>query len=190
MITGIQSKDWLSEQQAAAYQKTNTLLQSLSQQSQDTAEDSTGLLDIVELSSQSLLMAQSQLVMPTLQNVSRLSDSTASALDKIFQDAGINCQPPIEIEMDEATGNLTVSGDRDDTQQIEDLLNGNAAFKEQFQTFSAVASHARAIVDGLQALNSSASTDELSQISAANYEFSLRIDGNKMNILFNGETWG
>lgn len=120
----------------------------------DAADDSTENChqgcDTVRISSQSRLLASQPLLLPTESTVRELSETLSASLDALFDEAGLAIQPPVELRVDEQSGEIVASGDRDDIEQINELLNADPELRQQIQTTLAIASHAAGMQESLK----------------------------------------
>jgi len=107
--------------------------------------------DTVSVSSKGRLLASalSSLVLPTEENVARLSGELSRELGQLFSGAGISSEPPVDMSIDWSTGGVKVAGDRADSGSIEELINGNPDIAGDIRNLAAIASHAAAMADSL-----------------------------------------
>jgi hypothetical protein len=96
----------------------------------------------VQLSAQGRLLSQlPELILPTLENIQTLSDSLSKDLNKLFSDAGIATTPAVEFEVNPYNAEITVKGEREDKQQITELLEQNPQIERQIRDIAAISSH-------------------------------------------------
>ncbi len=93
----------------------------------------------------SFSLALNSLILPTRENAENLSAAQAGTLSRAFQDAGISTNPSVDLSVDHSSGYIRVSGNRSDTKQIENLINGNPDLATQIRTTNAIWSHVFAI---------------------------------------------
>ena len=86
-------------------------------------------------------LALNSLIRPTRETAGNLSAAQAGTLSNAFQNAGISTNPPVNLSVDPSSGYIRTSGNRSDTMQIEDLINGNPDLATQIRTTNAIWSH-------------------------------------------------
>jgi hypothetical protein len=158
--------------------------------------------DAVQVSAEGRLLASTlmqDLILPTEENVRRLSAALSEDLGNFLNESGISAQPPIEIGIDWNSGNIQVKGDRADSEKIESLINGNEKIKGQIRDLEAISSHAAAMADSLKFQEEYlASSNPESVVAKYSYLFSshrqsdsisLLFDGNSVQVKSNGEQW-
>ena len=142
------------------------------------------------------LLARNALLLPTTQNVQRLSAALGRDLAAAFREVGIPTRPAIEIQVDGATGHINVSADRPDAAQIEDRLNSDPVLAEKIRTTLAVSSHAQGMQRSLEfqreylnSDNPEAVVAEYSDLFAAPQSpaISLRFEGTQVAVVSRSE---
>lgn len=91
-----------------------------------------------------------KLLLPNAQTLGELSSGLKNSLDELFSENGISNDPPVELAYNYNTNEVEVSGDRDDTDQISQLINNDPELKEQTRTLLAIASHYAAMQESFQ----------------------------------------
>ncbi|MFA6243478.1 MAG: hypothetical protein WC655_21235 [Candidatus Hydrogenedentales bacterium] len=156
-------------------------------------------LDTVEISNVGSLLASQPLLLPTNKNVQALSAGLASKLGGFFRENGIEKDPPITIEVDNNTGAISVSGDRDDTGRIAELINEDPELSKQIRTLNAISSHAYEIPKHLafqeEYRNSDSPEDVVAKYSSLfgpqmARSFSIVYDGSAVQMMVDGKAWG
>ncbi len=153
--------------------------------------------DSVRLSAKSRLLSQ-EIILPTRENVARLSTALSGTLGAFLSSAGIDAQPPIGFSLD-VNGEIQVEGDRTDGKRILEKINGDEAMKKQISTLAAISSHAMAMEESLRFQREyRASSDPSAVVAKYSYLFnsgqqvqnvSLRFDGKTVEVLENGKPW-
>ncbi|PLX70277.1 MAG: hypothetical protein C0602_05550 [Denitrovibrio sp.] len=93
---------------------------------------------------------ESRLILPTMENVSLLAIGLDEQLDSLFDKNGIPKDPPVELKYSFSQNNVTVYGNREDADEIENLINADSDLKEYVRTFLAISSHATAMQESLE----------------------------------------
>ncbi len=157
-----------------------------------------GGYDSVQVSGKGKLLANANLLLPTLANVRKLRDDISGKLGDFFRSNGISGQPPVSFGIDSATGKLTVSGDRSDIDDISTLIGKNEELSENVRTLVALSSHASAMQESLRFQKEyMASADPEKVVAKYNRLFGARqpdttalsFDGTGLSILVNGREW-
>lgn len=153
--------------------------------------------DSIQLSAKSRLLSQ-ELILPTRENVARLSADLSGTLGAFLSRSGIDAQPPIEFSLD-ANGEIQVEGNRSDRERILEKVNSDEGMKKQIRTLAAISSHAVAMEESLRFQSEyRASSDPAAVVAKYSYLFnsgqplqsvSLRFDGNTVDVMANGNPW-
>ncbi|HEX2966537.1 MAG TPA: hypothetical protein VHO84_12175 [Syntrophorhabdaceae bacterium] len=148
--------------------------------------------DAIQVSTRGRLLASSlleDLILPTKENVSRLSAELSVDLDKFLDESGIKSQPPIELSVDWNSGNIQVKGDRVDAEKIQNLINGDEGMKKQIRDLAAIASHVAGIEDSMQFQKEYLASDNPESIVAKySYLFSSNHRSHSISLLFEGDS--
>ena len=167
-----------------------------------------GDYDRVDLSKEGLKLAQKQgsllsalpdLILPTPDNVRKLSTGLAEKMGKIFREAGIGTTPPVEFKVD-PYGSISASGNRQDLGRINSLLNDNPDLQKSIRDLNAISSHAHAIYaegrlqfqeEYLASSNPEQVVAKYAQLFGRQIptEISLRFNGSEVDVLANGKSW-
>ncbi len=156
-------------------------------------------LDTVEISNVGSLLASQPLILPTNKNVQALSAGLASKLGELFRENGIEKDPSITIKVDNNTGAISVTGDRDDTAHIEELLNEDEDLSKQIRTLNAISSHAYEMPKHMafqeEYRNSDSPEDVVAKYSSLfgpqmARTFSIVYDGSAVQMMVDGKAWG
>ena len=157
-----------------------------------------GGYDSVQVSGKGKLLANANLLLPTLANVRKLRDDISGKLGDFFRSNGISGQPPVSFGIDSATGKLTVSGDRSDIDDISTLIGNNEELSEDVRTLVALSSHASAMQESLRFQKEYLESGDPEKVVAKYYSFfgsrqpdttALSFDGTDLSILVNGREW-
>lgn len=70
------------------------------------------------------------LIMPSEKSIKSLEEHIKDELNKFFKENEIPVDPPVEISIDPASGKITVEGEREDIDKINELLHSNENAKE------------------------------------------------------------
>jgi len=145
--------------------------------SPETASNN-GTTDTVHLSSRGKSLSElPPLMLPTRENIQKLSAALSGDLKKLLGEAGITSDPPVEFAVDSYTGKVSVQGNRPDAQQITDLLKKNPDVELQIHNVAALGSH---VVAMAQAANGGPKMVT---------DFSLFFNGADVQINANGTAW-
>lgn len=109
---------------------------------QAAAATETTELDTVTLQGGSGLLAGTSFILPTAENVQKLSAALGSHLSAAFGKAGIPTEPPVDIRAD-GEGRIRVTSGRADNAAVEELLNNDPGLADEVRTTNAIASHAQ-----------------------------------------------
>jgi len=93
---------------------------------------------------------EGRLILPSMKNVSILSKGLTELLHDLFQKNGLPEDPPVELKYSYSENKVTVYGGREDSEEIEDLINSDPDLKEYTRTFLAISSHAAAIQESIE----------------------------------------
>jgi hypothetical protein len=158
--------------------------------------------DAVQISTEGHLLASSlleNLILPTKENVHRLSAMLSEDLGNFLGESGISTQPPIELDVDWSDGDIKIKGERADSEKIQSLINGNEEIKEQIRNLAAISSHAVAMTDSLKFQKEYLASDNAeSAVARYSYLFgsnqqsdsiSLLFDGNNVQVMSDGKQW-
>ncbi|MBX7255697.1 MAG: hypothetical protein K1Y02_05000 [Candidatus Hydrogenedentes bacterium] len=155
--------------------------------------------DTVEFSGASQLLASQPLILPTAKSVQALSADLASKLGDFFRENGFEKDPPITIKVDDNTGVISVTGDRNDTDRIAELINENKDLAYQVRTLNAISSHAYEMPKHLAFQEEYRDSDNPEDIvSKYSYlfgpqvhrSFSIVYDGSAVQMMVDGKAWG
>jgi hypothetical protein len=109
--------------------------------------------DAIQLSTKGRLLSDSgvldTLILPTRENVARLSSELSPVLAQLFAGTGISTQPPIEFSI-ASNGALQVNGDRTDKDKIMQVVNADPEAASKIRTVAAIASHAAATEESMK----------------------------------------
>ena len=164
------------------------------------ASQSSNNLDIASLSSQGGLLSKASLILPTVENVQKLSAQLNDELGKFFQANGIESQPPIDLKVDyNNNGKIVVNSDRPDAKHIEELINKDPDLQIKIRDVTAISSHTYGIQESLQFQKEYSESTNIADVidryrslfsqPKLKDEFSLRYDGGNVSVLANGEEW-
>jgi len=152
--------------------------------------------DTLQLSAKGRLLAMNDLMPPTTSNMRKLSDTLSGNLKDLFRQSGVSTQTPIEINVDEKTMNITVKGERPDTEKISALINSDEKITQQIRAYAAISSHTINMTDPLKFQKGSQAGNYSGSV-AAKYsalfdtrktnDLSMMFDGNNIRMLPNGQ---
>ncbi len=159
-------------------------------------------MDQVQLSTEGRLLGTSgllsNLILPTEENVRRLSQELSPTLRQFFSSNGISTQPPVEFSI-ASNGQLQINGNREDKDKILQLVKANPKLESQIRTVAAIASHAAAMQESLKFQKEYlASNNPEAVVAKYSYLFNssqrthttgLRFDGNAVSITYDGKQW-
>ncbi len=155
--------------------------------------------DTISISAKSRLLSMNDLPLPTAATVQALSATLSQDLKALLAGAGIGNEPPVEIDVDDRTMEITVKGDRPDKEKIEALIDSDEKVKNEIRTLAAVSSHTVAMARSAEfqkeylastnAENVVAKYADLFQQQKAR-DISLSLDNTGIHVLANGREWG
>lgn len=106
------------------------------------AGSNNGTADTVHLSARGKSLSElPPLMLPTRENIQKLSAELSVDLKKLLGEAGITSDPPVEFSVDSYSGKVSVKGNRPDAQQITGLLKKNPDVELQIHNVAALSSH-------------------------------------------------
>ena len=159
-----------------------------------------GTTENVSLSGKGKLLAD--LVLPTRENVRKMSAELSGDLKKLFDEAGISSDPPIEFDVDSYTGKVSVKGNRPDAPQIAELIKNNRDIELKIHNVAAISSHIGPMEKAMEAdsayraAQTQAEQDKVIAKYASVYSgqmdvvnFSLIFNGGDIQILADGAPW-
>ncbi len=157
--------------------------------------------DTIQLSNQGRSLRDSglldTLILPTRENVARLSSELSPVLSQLFAGTGISTQPPIEFSV-AGDGSLQVNGDRADKDKIMQVVNANPEAASKIRTVAAIASHAAAMEESLKFQQEYlASNNPEGVVAKYSYLFNssrqhstaVCFDGSAATVNFDGKYW-
>ncbi len=160
-----------------------------------------GTADTVRLSGNGRLAASGLLdglILPTEENVQKLSAALSRDLGGLLKGLGISSNPPIEFSTG-SSGEIQIKGDRPDKERILEAVNGDEKVAGEIRTTAAIASHAAAIAESLEfqreyrASNNPESVvakySSLFGATRQSHHISLVYDGSTVDVLSDGEAW-
>lgn len=159
--------------------------------------------DTVQFSSQAKTLAElPPLLLPTRENVQKLSKELSADLKNMFSEAGINPKPDVEFEVDPYTGKVSVKNNRPDAQKIAELIKNNPDIEMKIHNVAALSSHVVAMGPAMEAdaAYRAANSEEEVRNVVAKYasvysgyvkvtDFSLSFDGNDLQVNADGAPW-
>lgn len=154
--------------------------------------------DTIQLSAKSRLLAMNDLLLPTASNIQTLSAALSKDLNALFSEAGISTKPPVEIDVDEKTMDITVKGERPDKEKISALIDSNEKIKNQIRTLAAISSHAAGMEESLKFQKeymASSNPEGVVQKYSALFnsqkvnDLSFLFDGSSIHTFSNGLEW-
>ena len=154
--------------------------------------------DTIQLSAKSRLLAMNDLLLPTASNIQTLSAALSKDLNTLFSEAGISTKPPVEIDVDEKTMDITVKGERPDIEKISALIDSNEKIKNQIRTLAAISSHAAGMEESLKfqkEYTASSNPQSVVQKYSALFnsqkvnDLSFLFDGSSIHTFSNGLEW-
>jgi len=135
---------------------------------------------------------------PTADNIQALSTTLSRNIAALLAKEGISSSPAFEVDVDERTMAITVTGDRTDTAAIAKVLNGDETVRSGIQTLAAISSHAAGMSESLNFQKEyRASSDPESVVARyaslfgqqKGVDISLRFDGTNIAVLANGKEY-
>ena len=132
------------------------------------------------------------LILPTRENVQKLSAALSDSLNELLSGAGISPEPAVEFDVNSYTGKVSVKDNRPDAQKLAKLLKENPDIELQIHNIAGISSHVVAIG---QAMEARASRNALAQyayihgIQTEAVNFSLIFNGKNVQINADGAAW-
>jgi len=102
-------------------------------------------LDTAPQSKIDSVLANAELMLPTLDNLNELTSRLKYVMDLMFVRNDIPSDPPVELDYSYSDNQVVVKGDRDDLDEISRLINENPDMKEAVRTTLAIGSTVAAI---------------------------------------------
>ncbi|HZW26774.1 MAG TPA: hypothetical protein VFF26_14945 [Gallionella sp.] len=183
--------------------QTPTVSRSASGAREPDSSDSKGSTDTVQFSSQGKTLAElPPLLLPTRENVQKLSNELSADLKNLFNGAGIDPKPEVEFEVDSYTGKVSVKNNRPDAQKIAELIKNNPDIEMKIHNVAALSSHVVAMGPAMEAdaayraANSEAEIRNVVAKYASVYsgyvkvtDFSLSFNGSDLQVNADGAPW-
>lgn len=156
--------------------------------------------DAVELSNEGRLAVSgllSGLMLPTEENVRKMSAQLSRDLGSLLTKEGISAQPPVAFSLS-PTGDIVIEGDRADKEQILNAVNGDEKVSQEIRNTVAISSHAAAMAESLKFQREYlASNDPESVVAKYSYLFTEQrshhtavvFDGQGIDVLSDGKEW-
>jgi hypothetical protein len=180
-------------------------LSSYRSRSQATAvanhNDAGQVQDTVELSKDGRLAVAdllSDLMLPTEENVRKLSAQLSRDLGSLLTNAGISAEPPITFSTG-YSGEIVVEGNRPDKEQILKAVNADEKVSQEIRNTAAISSHAAGMAESLEFQREyRASNDPEAVVAKYSHLFTsgqrshhtaLVFDGHGIDVMSDGKTW-
>lgn len=128
----------------------------------------------------------------------QLSAALSEELGNIFQASAIDPLPPVEIDVDEVSGELRLKGDRADKDRISALIDANPEVKRRIRDIAAISSHAIDLSERLQFQQDYRAASAPTAVGAKyarlfgpqeSADLSLLFDGQDVHVLADGKPW-
>jgi len=162
-----------------------------------------GTTDTVQLSTQGKTLAElPPLLLPTRENVQKLSKSLSTDLQNLFSAAGINPKPDVQFDVNPYTGEVSVANNRPDAQKIAGLIKSNPDIEMKIHNIAALSSHVVAMGPAMEAdaaYRAANSPEEIRNVVAkyssvySGYvkvtDFSLLFNGSDVQVNADGASW-
>ena len=187
-----------SQKLSAGESFANTLSAVWKGEDPSSAEDA---LDTVSISGGSPLLSKARLILPTLENVRKISSALKDELGNFFRKSGIPLQPPVELSVN-GEGKIMVKGDREDREQIAERINENADLAERVRTLSAISGIAWSLPEHLRFQAEYRASNNPETVVARyshlfgprsspqiSMRFGEKSDGDGMEVLVDGKPW-
>jgi hypothetical protein len=144
------------------------------------------------------------LMLPTRENVEKLTRELACDLRDFFTNAGIERQPTVEFKVDPFNGKVSVETDRADKAAIEKALRADPKLELKIHNVAAIASHIEPMEESLEfqaAYRRAKSPAEVNRVvqqfshlfdnrPSPTHTYSLQFDGDATSLLEDGRAWG
>lgn len=162
-----------------------------------------GTADKVNLSTQGISLSElPPLMLPTRENVRKLSFELSADLKNLFAQAGINPNPAVEFDVDSYTGKVSVKANRPEAQQIAELIKKHPDVEMKIHNIAALSSHVVAMGAAMEADTAYRAAQGAAEENAviAKYssvysgqsrvtDFSLIFDGSDVQVNADGAAW-
>lgn len=132
------------------------------------------------------------LILPTRENVQKLSAALSDSLNELLSEAGISPEPAVEFDVNSYTGKVSVKESRPDAQKIAELLKKNPDIELQIHNIAAISSHVVAIAQAMgarSAQNAAAKYASIYNEQNKVTDFSLIFNGANVQVNANGAAW-
>ncbi|MEW5944461.1 MAG: hypothetical protein AB1710_11540 [Pseudomonadota bacterium] len=165
--------------------------------------NNSGVADTANLSTRGKSLSElPPLMLPTRDNVQKLSSALSNDLKELFSQAGINPAPSVKFAVDPYTGQVSVKENRPDAQQITDLTKKNPDIEAQIRNVAAISSHVVAMDKAMEAAKAYRAAQNAAEINnaVARYssvyggqikvtDFSLIFNGADVQVNADGQAW-
>ena len=156
------------------------------------AASNKGAADTVSLSTQGVSLSRlPPLMLPTRENVQKLSASLSEDLKNLFSEAGINPNPPVEFDVDPYSGKVSVKANRPDAPQIAELIKNNREVEMKIHNVAALSSHVVAMAKAMEASSAYQAAQTPAEIDQVLAKYSSVFNGQTevidFSLVFNGE---
>jgi hypothetical protein len=95
-------------------------------------------------------LLNSELILPSMANVAKLTEGMNELMDNLYKENGISKNPPVELSYSYADNKVKVIGNREDAAEIEELINSDPEMKEYTRTYLAISETAMAIQESIK----------------------------------------
>lgn len=157
--------------------------------------------DTVELSDDGRLKVSellNELILPTEENVRKLSATLSRDLGSFLSSLGISADPPLEFTVD-SSGEIQLKGDRTDKESILEAINANEKIADEIRTTAAIAGHAAGMAESMKFQREYGSSSNPASVVAKysylfgstqlSHQITLTYDGSGVDVLTDGKTW-
>ncbi|PLX65923.1 MAG: hypothetical protein C0603_13185 [Denitrovibrio sp.] len=99
------------------------------------------------------VMSNEELSLPDMENLEEVTERLQYLMDLMFVRNDIPTDPPVEIEYSYTRTEITVKGDREDINQISQLMNDNKEIKDEVKKINDIWNNFLGMYDALQSQN-------------------------------------
>jgi hypothetical protein len=184
----------LSSASIAATYQSSALTSAASQNSSAQTLGPTGIdprdvdpQDLVTISTQGQLASRFKYDLPTPQSLQSVEARLNQKLNTLFSNAGISASPPISFSVDPNNDQVTVTSNRPDAKQIENLINKDPALRYEVGFASAQASQLSLSQKAIQAEDAYLAAKTPAQLQAViSQYYSSPVQADNITFSFDG----
>jgi len=136
----VQRTTMSSAQNKCCQSKSGALAEAFHDQLAQMMQEGNSSITVKQVEITGTVMSNEPLSMPDMGGLSELTERIGYLLDMMFARNGIPKEPPVEIQYSYTRTEITVTGDREDIDKIQELVNEDGGLKELLRSTLAIAS--------------------------------------------------